>query len=236
VQVTLEQLVSKETLEKFKIYEGLLAEWNQKIDLVQQNTIANVRLRHIIDSLQIIPIIADVRNPDTFANICIDVNLKDKLTDNPMENIISNGIMLDCPEQQIAQIKIIDIGTGAGFPGMVLAICGYNEITLCESNVKKCVFLEEVSRQTGTKVHIRNQRIETISDSFDIVTSRAFSEMNKLMELMNIFHRDKQIIGIFPKGASWFEDMQKIDRKYIASYKIYKSFTDRTSAIISVKQ
>ena len=56
---------------------------------------------------------------------------------------------------------VYDLGSGAGFPGMVLAIMGRNDMVLCESNNKKCSFLEEVKKQTHTKVII-----DTLERSF----------------------------------------------------------------------
>ena len=59
--------------------------------------------------------------------------------------------------------NIIDFGTGAGFPGMVLAIMGKKNIHLVESDHKKCVFLKEIAMLTETDITVHNCRIEDLS-------------------------------------------------------------------------
>ena len=84
--------------------------------------------------------------------------------------------------------KILDIGTGAGFPGMVLKIV-YPEldITLLDSNNKKITFLKELSSKLNIKVNLINDRAEEYikdnRESFDIVVSRAVANLNTLSEL-----------------------------------------------------
>lgn len=84
--------------------------------------------------------------------------------------------------------KILDIGTGAGFPGMVLKIA-YPEldITLLDSNNKKITFLKELSSKLNIKVNLINDRAEEYikdnRESFDIVVSRAVANLNTLSEL-----------------------------------------------------
>lgn len=85
--------------------------------------------------------------------------------------------------------KICDFGTGAGFPGMVLAIIFENSnFTLIESNNKKITFLEEVKNKLKLKnVEIINTRVEDYGKNnrelFDIVTCRAVSNLNIILEL-----------------------------------------------------
>ncbi len=85
--------------------------------------------------------------------------------------------------------KICDFGTGAGFPGMVLAIIFDNSnFTLIESNSKKVTFLEAVKNKLNLKnVEIINTRVEDYGKNnrelFDIVTCRAVSNLNIILEL-----------------------------------------------------
>ena len=115
-----ELIVSRETISNYEIYYNLLNQWNKAISLVQEKTLDEFLVRHIIDSLQVV---------------------------NFIENLDSN---------------IVDIGTGAGFPGLVLAIYGYSNIQLVESNLKKTIFLSEVARKTKISVKIVNQRAENL--------------------------------------------------------------------------
>ena len=85
--------------------------------------------------------------------------------------------------------KVCDIGTGAGFPGIVLKIVYPNlEITLVESLTKRCIFLNEVIKELALKdIKVVNQRAEDFSKNnveyFDIITSRAVAKLNILLEL-----------------------------------------------------
>ncbi|MCH2273409.1 MULTISPECIES: 16S rRNA (guanine(527)-N(7))-methyltransferase RsmG [Thalassospira] len=82
--------------------------------------------------------------------------------------------------------KIVDFGSGAGFPGIVLAILGANDVTLMESNTKKTVFLLEAARVCGVlaQTKIARERIETAAPrEADVITARAFAPLPRLLEL-----------------------------------------------------
>lgn len=90
---------------------------------------------------------------------------------------------------ELTNQKVCDIGTGAGFPGIVLKIAYPNlEITLVESLTKRCIFLNEVIKELDLKnIKVVNQRAEEFSQNnieyFDIITSRAVAKLNILLEL-----------------------------------------------------
>ena len=82
--------------------------------------------------------------------------------------------------------KIVDFGSGAGFPGIVLAILGANDVILMESNTKKTVFLLEAARVCGVlgQIEIARERIEVANArEADVITARAFAPLPKLLEL-----------------------------------------------------
>lgn len=79
---------------------------------------------------------------------------------------------------------VFDLGSGAGFPGLVLAMARPDlKMTLIESDTKKCTFLSTVSRETQTPVTILNQRVESVSRETipAIITARAFAPLDKLL-------------------------------------------------------
>jgi len=80
---------------------------------------------------------------------------------------------------------ITDIGTGAGFPGMILAICGF-EVTMVESRRKRCAFLETAARSCGVACRIINSRIEDLGffPEHSTFTSRAVKGPEKMLELI----------------------------------------------------
>lgn len=132
--------------------------------------------------------------------------------------------------------KIIDMGTGAGFPGMVLAISQIKNITLCESMIRKCVFLNEVKRLTETEVVILNKRVEEISDaSYDLVLSRAMTELSKLIENSLIVSRETKVRLLVHKGKNYLEEINNASREYEFSWKKYQSITDPESVILDIE-
>ena len=95
----------------------------------------------------------------------------------------------------------LDLGSGAGFPGLVLAIMGVAEVHVVESNGRKCAFLEAAASATGTtNLVVRNQRIEDVEPwVVDVVTARALAPLPRLAELAYPFLGPRTIC-IFPKG------------------------------------
>ena len=84
--------------------------------------------------------------------------------------------------------NIIDFGSGAGFPGLVLAIMGKKNIHLVESDYKKCVFLKEIAMLTEIDITIHNCRIEDLNlINVDLITCRALAPLSKLIEYVEIF-------------------------------------------------
>ena len=107
-----------------------------------------------------------------------------------------------------AGATVADLGSGAGFPGLVLAILR-DDITvhLVESDQRKCAFLREVNRETGAGATIHNARIEALAPlDVDVVTSRALASLDKLMEFADI-HRLSTGKCLFPKGKRWAEEL-----------------------------
>ena len=112
-------------------------------------------------------------------------------------NLVANSTMVDVWQRHIldsAQLikfyppntkKILDVGSGAGFPGLVLAIMGNVEVDLVESDQRKAIFLSTVIRSLGLPAKVHNQRIETLPNlAPDVITARALAPVSKLMKLI----------------------------------------------------
>jgi 16S rRNA (guanine527-N7)-methyltransferase len=77
---------------------------------------------------------------------------------------------------------LLDFGSGAGFPGMPVALCKPEiEVTLAESQGKKAAFLRESVRTLGIGVHVHAARAETLGKTFDCVTLRAVDQMDEAL-------------------------------------------------------
>ncbi|MEZ5692226.1 MAG: 16S rRNA (guanine(527)-N(7))-methyltransferase RsmG [Rickettsiales bacterium] len=182
------------TFDKLKIYHGLLLKWQQRINLISNDTINDIWHRHFLDSYQLI-----------------------KLLENNYEK------------------TIIDLGSGAGFPGMVLAIAGYKNIHLIESDKRKAIFLQEVARAVHVNIKIHCDRIENviIDNKNNIIVSRACASVDKLLHLSSNFvsYETKYFLH---KGKNYKREIQDALLNWNYNYSTTKSITDSLSVIIKI--
>jgi 16S rRNA (guanine527-N7)-methyltransferase len=134
-----------------------------------------------------------------------------------------------------------DLGTGAGFPGLVLAICLPQQtscVHLFESNGKKCAFLREVIRETGCVAKVHDGRIEDkikliLDQKIDIVTARALASLNLLLiyveELLTTGTR-----SLFLKGQDVGSELEEASLHWNFSSRLYPSQVDPRGSIIEI--
>jgi len=131
---------------------------------------------------------------------------------------------------------IIDIGSGAGFPGIVCAICSNNHFTLVESNKKKITFLNEVKNKINLKnISIHHSRIENLktNKNFDFISARAVSSLDNLMKLSKNFLKNNTKC-IFLKGKTFNKEIQKAKKKYFFDIRCVRSITDINSRVLVI--
>ena len=131
---------------------------------------------------------------------------------------------------------LVDLGSGAGFPGLVLAIARPDlKVTLIESDLKKCVFLENVSRETNTSVIILNERIEAINNSlkYDIVTARGLAPLSFLLEYASPL-MDVDAACLFLKGKEVENEIKESQKKWDFNLEIFPSLTDSRGRILRI--
>ena len=131
--------------------------------------------------------------------------------------------------------SLVDLGSGAGFPGLVLAICGVENVHLIESDRKKCAFLREVAREVGARVTIHDKRIEEI-ESFqaDIVTARALAPLPKLLDIAGPFIRKHSIL-LFLKGKHVDRELTDAAKEWIMRVDRIPSHTDPDGTILRLE-
>lgn len=116
---------------------------------------------------------------------------------------------------------VVDMGSGGGFPGMVLAIMREDlKFYLVDSDSKKCEFLKTVSRETGVKVNVVNDRLEKVGKNLkaDMVTARALANLPKLMKHMEGFSAK---YGLFLKGKAYEEEIGMAKKEYEFDYEAF---------------
>ena len=96
--------------------------------------------------------------------------------------------------------RLVDLGSGAGFPGLVLAILGVPDVHLIESTGKKVTFLRTVAAELGLSVTVHQSRIEAVRElQADVVTARALTSLPELLSLAKPFMK-KESVALFLKG------------------------------------
>jgi 16S rRNA (guanine527-N7)-methyltransferase len=140
------------------------------------------------------------------------------------------------PETKI----ITDLGSGAGFPGLVIAILTGIETHLVESDSRKSAFLREVIRQTGASAHIHNLRVENIEPwHSDIITARALAPLPKLLAYTAPFLQastsPESPCCLFLKGITWREELTEAEKSWHIQCQDVVSITDPAGRILIMK-
>ena len=136
---------------------------------------------------------------------------------------------------------LADLGSGAGFPGMVLAIMAtektpYLKVTLIERTGKKTLYLNHLKKITGcTNVEILNKRIEDVEGrSFEVITARADTALSDLLAYAFPLLK-KNGICIFPKGRSYKDEIKAAENKWNFQYDAVSSATDSESVVLVIR-
>jgi 16S rRNA (guanine527-N7)-methyltransferase len=187
--------ISKETLERLRIYEDLLRKWQRTINLVGPATIDSVWIRHFADSIQVSDAVREAR-------------------------------------------RWLDLGSGAGFPGLVTAIRYADDpraaVHLIESDQRKCAFLGGVSRETGARAIIHCGRIEAILPKLDApieaISARALAPLPVLLDYAGKLI-ENGATGVFSKGEQ--AEAELTDSRLTDRFSI-TSLASRTSPLARI--
>jgi len=130
--------------------------------------------------------------------------------------------------------KILDIGSGAGFPGLLLSMLGCGEFHMVESNNKKCAFMRQVIRDTNCNAIIHNERIENIRPfHVDYIISRACASLDKLFDLgQNFIH--EETLCLFLKGQTAEQEITDARRNWAFEVEKFTSITEDSGMLLKV--
>ena len=130
--------------------------------------------------------------------------------------------------------RLVDLGSGAGLPGLVLAILTGAETTLVEADAAKSAFLAEAARLTATPCEIRRARIEDLAPwPVDALTARALAPLPRLLEYAAPFAPP---LCLFPKGARWRKELTEAARTWHISARDAPSATEPAARILIVER
>jgi 16S rRNA (guanine527-N7)-methyltransferase len=135
----------------------------------------------------------------------------------------------------------LDLGSGGGFPGLVLGIClkqTGGHIDLVESNARKCAFLRHAARVTGAPVRVHQRRIEEAMPHFigqvDVVTARALAPLSDLLGWCKELLRTGTL-GLFPKGEQLDAELTDSSRYWRIQASTVPSKTEASARILLVR-
>lgn len=190
--------VSRETLDRFRVYFELLLNWQKKINLIGPGTEKDVWGRHFLDSAQVLGLVNKA-------------------------GIKKNRSWLD-------------IGSGAGFPGLVLSLLGENNVFLVEPSPKKCAFLRAVIRKTGARADVLQSKVEDLSPfPVDIVTSRALAPVEQLLEWGAPFLAEGGEFWLL-KGETGDQELTLAMKNNNMKSEIFQSLTDKSGKILRIRK
>lgn len=176
--------VTAEQMEQFRQMDALYRDWNSKINVVSRKDIDELYRHHVLHSLGIAAYIK-AEMPDVY------------------ERLRGEG-----PYSIAEPMKIMDLGTGGGFPGIPLAVIfPHAQFTLCDSIGKKIIVASEVAKGLGLKnVKTINARAESLPETFDYIVSRAVTALDNFMPWV----KGKYNEGIlYLKGGDLTEEIEK---------------------------
>jgi len=135
--------------------------------------------------------------------------------------------------------EIVDIGSGAGFPGVIIKILMDSKkvegnIVLIDKSPKKCKFLNNLSNKLGLKLKIQNVRLEDYKFSkISTIVSRAFKKVIETIDLL-FKNNDKIKSIILMKGKTYQQELDDAKKKYTFHVEKFRSITSNESYILKI--
>jgi 16S rRNA (guanine527-N7)-methyltransferase len=169
---------------------------------------------------------------------------------NNRHNLVSAGSLADLWRRHMwdsAQLtplvpesarNLADLGSGAGFPGLVLAelLRRRVTVTLNEATAKKCAFLAEVAKVLDLPVTIHNRRMEDAPvQAFDVVTARACAPLPKLLSYAQHFIGPNSVC-LFPKGQNVGSELTEAHKSWRMKARQIPSLTDPSGVILELRE
>jgi 16S rRNA (guanine527-N7)-methyltransferase len=168
------------------------------------------------------------------------------IEENDRQNLVSRGTLGDVWSRHIldsAQLlrfapdqeaSWLDLGTGAGFPGLLIGLLHRGPVTLVEERKKRADFLAEAAGILGIRQRIaihctRAERFE--SPPFDVISARAFAPLGRLLEISHSFSTVKTR-WILPKGRNAASELEAAKASWHGEFRLEQSLTDADARII----
>jgi 16S rRNA (guanine527-N7)-methyltransferase len=182
--------VPRETMARLDAFAALLHAENARQNLVSAASLAQLWVRHIADSAQLLGFAP--------APTC----------------------------------SWVDLGSGAGFPGLIVALLHDGPVTLVEERRLRADFLARAAESLGVAVEILASRVERLPPRpFDVISARAFAPLGRLLDLGTGLSTTKTI-WLLPKGRNAQTELEALDSSWQGDFRLEPSVTDADARII----
>ena len=217
--------LNDQQIQQFSVYSEMIETRQKTLNLISNNTLPIIWTRHFHDSAQIWPIMKELA-----------------------AETANTAMASDAP-------WLLDLGSGAGFPGLVLGILSGKSVHLVEANHHKADFLRQLVAATNlTNVTIHGCKIAALPNlTPQFVSARALAPLTELIKLASgliiknrtfgdSIKKSSQILPIaktiylFPKGSSWRLEIENAKKDWKFTYNTVTSKTESESAIIIIKE
>ena len=200
---------------------------------MQDNEVINILQNHLNFSTKTI---SDIK---IFVDELLEANKKHNFISKSTENVVWHRHILDSAQLvkfiDFSKGSLSDLGSGGGFPGLILALFNNNKdfhVKLYEKSPVKRAFLKTISNKLSIKVGIYGNVYEGFIDS-DYIVSRAFKKLEAIIQVSREISK-KQHKLIILKGQNAQEDLNKAFKNEKYDYKLENSITNEGSKIIIV--
>lgn len=169
---------------------------------------------------------------------------------NPKINLVSKNSLDDLWQRHILDsVQVfelaegeghwVDLGSGGGFPGIVVAILNQEaqtfQVTMVESDHRKCAFLRTAIRELSLTALVKTERIEQLDGlEADILSARALADLTQLLDFTEL-HLNPDGIVLFPKGQNWQSEDSDAKKVWTYALEAIESKTNPAAAILKIK-
>jgi 16S rRNA (guanine527-N7)-methyltransferase len=181
---------------------------------------------------------AQIKNLEDFVLLLLQENQNFNFIGNSTIEDIWNRHILDCAQLlrfiENKNSKFADLGSGAGFPGIILSILGLREIHLIEKAFRKCEFLRRAKLFSQKRIFIHQTKLEELAAiEFDCITSRALAPLDQLLTYSKKFLK-KDGYCLFLKGKNLEKEIELAKKTFQFEYQLHSSLTSSESNIIKI--
>ena len=132
--------------------------------------------------------------------------------------------------------SIIDLGTGAGIPGIILHIFGHTNTLLIDSKMKKINFINEYAHENNLEIKTICTRVEKIKNQkFDVIICRAFAPLIKLLDYSRFFTKRNTSL-LFLKGRSVMKEIEHAKKSFSFKYNLYPSKSEGVGFVLQINK